>query len=62
MAWEVAGGREPYQIFLERKADGAKQWHCTCPDAVYRGEGQPDHVCKHIQGLTELLNTVRAAA
>ncbi|MBY0512789.1 MAG: hypothetical protein K2P78_02640 [Gemmataceae bacterium] len=62
MAWEVAGGRDTYQIFLERTAAGEKHWHCTCPDAVYRGEDHPEHSCKHVQGLAELLDAVRAAA
>jgi hypothetical protein len=55
MTWEVLGGREPYQIALERTAQGQYRWHCTCADAVYRGEVNPQHVCKHVQGLTALL-------
>jgi len=38
MVWEVTGGRMPYQIAVERSEDGHLQWHCTCADAVYRGE------------------------
>ena len=53
LLWEVAGGRLPYQIALEREPSGALRWHCTCADAVYRGEDAP-HVCKHVRGLLEL--------
>jgi hypothetical protein len=51
LLWEVDGGRLPYQIALEREAGGGLRWHCTCADAVYRGEDSPDHRCKHIRGL-----------
>lgn len=51
LLWEVAGGRLPYQIALEREAGGGLRWHCTCADAVYRGEDSPDHRCKHVRGL-----------
>jgi hypothetical protein len=50
LLWEVVGGREVYQIVLERDPAGALQWHCTCADAVYRGEDAP-HRCKHVRGL-----------
>ncbi len=50
---EVVGGRLDYQIALERQPSGALRWHCTCADAVYRGEGAP-HVCKHVRGLLAL--------
>jgi hypothetical protein len=50
LLWEVFGGREVYQIALERQPRGGLRWHCTCPDAVYRGEDAP-HVCKHVRGL-----------
>jgi len=56
MTWEVAGGREAYQISVERKDDGEIRWHCTCADAVYRGEGPQKHVCKHVEGITQLFN------
>jgi hypothetical protein len=51
LLWEVDGGRLPYQIALEREAGGRLRWHCTCADAVYRGEDVPDHRCKHVCGL-----------
>lgn len=50
LLWEVEGGRETYQIALERASGGRLRWHCTCADAVYRGEDAP-HVCKHVHGL-----------
>jgi hypothetical protein len=53
MTWEVLGGRLSYQVALERTRSGKLKWHCTCADAVYRGDGQPRHVCKHVQGLIE---------
>lgn len=61
MTWEVAGGREPYQISVERKDDGEIVWHCTCADAVYRGEDPHKHVCKHVEGITQLFDAVRPA-
>jgi hypothetical protein len=51
LLWEVDGGRLPYQIALERERGGGLRWHCTCADAVYRGEDSPDHRCKHVRGL-----------
>jgi len=53
LLWEVDGGRQPYQIALERESTGSLRWHCTCADAVYRGEDAP-HRCKHIRGLQAL--------
>src|SRR4051812_38600298 len=53
LMWEVAGGRTAYQIVLERGGRGELRWHCTCADAVYRGENAP-HVCKHVRGLQAL--------
>jgi hypothetical protein len=53
LLWEVLGGREIYQIALERERSGRFLWHCTCPDAVYRGEDAP-HTCKHVRGLLRL--------
>jgi len=53
LLWEVYGGREIYQIALERERSGALRWHCTCADAVYRGEDDP-HTFKHIRGLQAL--------
>ena len=55
MVWEVAGGRLPYQVALERTASGVLVWHCSCADAVYRGEDDPTHRCKHVQGVAEFL-------
>lgn len=55
--WAVTGGREEYQIAAERTADGHTRWHCTCPDAVYRGEDHHAYCCKHLQGLQALLET-----
>ncbi|MHB1422248.1 MAG: hypothetical protein ACYC3I_03425 [Gemmataceae bacterium] len=50
LLWAVYGGRQEYQIALERETTGKLCWHCTCADAVYRGEDAP-HVCKHVRGL-----------
>jgi hypothetical protein len=51
LLWEVHGGRTPYQIALEREARGGYRWHCTCADAIYRGEDVPFYRCKHVRGL-----------
>jgi hypothetical protein len=53
MLWEVTGGRLPYQIAWERATSGASHLHCTCADAVFRGENSR-HVCKHVRGLLAL--------
>jgi hypothetical protein len=58
MTWEVSGGRLPYQIAAERTPAGGVKWHCSCADAVYRGEDNPDHVCKHVHGLLETIPPV----
>jgi hypothetical protein len=58
MTWEVTGGREPYQISVEQTAGGEHLWHCSCADAVYRGEEDHEHVCKHVRGLTDTLPTL----
>jgi len=50
LQWDVLGGREVYQVALERLESGRLRWHCTCADAVYRGENAP-HQCKHVRGL-----------
>ncbi len=50
MVWDVMGGRDIYQVVLERNEQGCLCWHCTCPDAVYRGESRASH-CKHVHGL-----------
>lgn len=49
--WDVLGGRMSYQIALERDESDRLRFHCTCADAVYRGEVDPHHVCKHVRGL-----------
>jgi hypothetical protein len=49
LMWEVMGGREIYQIALERLPSGSLHWHCTCADAIFRGDRR--HFCKHIRGL-----------
>ena len=51
LVWEVHGGRMTYQIAVEREAAGGLRWHCTCADAVYRGEDFPDYQCKHVRAL-----------
>jgi hypothetical protein len=61
MVWEVLGGRLPYQIASERTERGDIQWHCTCADAVYRGDGT-DHECKHVRGLLDVLEEVSLPA
>jgi hypothetical protein len=53
LMWDVMGGRDIYQVALERQADGQVRWHCTCADAIYRGEVGP-HTCKHVRALQAL--------
>jgi hypothetical protein len=53
LLWDVLGGRDVYQVSLERLGPGGLRWHCTCADAVYRGELGP-HICKHVRGLLGL--------
>lgn len=50
LLWDVMGGREIYQVALERDEHGRLHWHCTCADSVYRGERR-SHCCKHVRGL-----------
>jgi hypothetical protein len=50
LLWEVEGGRDTYQVALERREDGELCWHCSCADAIFRGENQR-HICKHVRGL-----------
>jgi hypothetical protein len=50
MTWEVQGGRLPYQIAIEREANGRLRCHCTCADAVFRAEAE-GRCCKHILGF-----------
>jgi hypothetical protein len=54
LLWEVDGGRASYQIALEREEGGGLRWHCTCADAVYRGEDCSHHRCKHVRGLLRI--------
>jgi hypothetical protein len=56
MTWDVVGGRDVYQVALERAADDFHRWHCTCEDAVYRHENQNTHFCKHVTGLIQLFD------
>lgn len=51
MLWNVTGGRQEYQVALERPEWGQLRWHCTCADHVYRSEKIANHHCKHIRGL-----------
>lgn len=53
MTWDVTGGREPYQVSLERTDAGGLRWHCSCADAAYRGDGDARHLCKHVAGLRD---------
>jgi hypothetical protein len=57
-AAEIYGGREDYQVSLERTRGGELLWHCTCPDAVYRGRDSSPHYCKHVRALTDLFGLV----
>ncbi len=56
--WSVAGGREEYQIALERADSGELIWHCTCPDAIYRADQRQGCGCKHVQGLAQVAESV----
>jgi hypothetical protein len=56
--WEVSGGREGYQIALERTEKSQLRWHCCCPDAVYRQNDPNTHFCKHVRGLFEVFETI----
>ena len=56
--WDVLGGREAYQISLERAENAALRWHCCCPDAIYREDPENRHRCKHIRGLMEAFETI----
>lgn len=57
LLWDVLGGRMRYQVALERETNGELRWHCTCADAIYRGETEENHVCKHVRAM---LNVGRA--
>jgi len=58
--WEIYGGREEYQLSLERTHGSELIWHCTCPDAVYRADDKnpTPHYCKHVRALRELFDLV----
>jgi hypothetical protein len=58
VTWEIFGGREDYQISLERTESRDLVWHCSCPDAVYRDEKVKGHRCKHVQGLQGVFEPV----
>ena len=58
VTWEVMGGREEYQISLERTDDGQMLWHCSCPDAVYHEDYRNAHHCKHVRGLMQVFETI----
>ena len=51
--WEVLGGRQPYQIALEKDPRGNLHLHCTCADAIFRKDNE-GRFCKHVLGLLEL--------
>ncbi|CAN5238784.1 hypothetical protein BH10PLA2_BH10PLA2_08510 [soil metagenome] len=51
--WEVLGGRQPYQIALEKDPRGNLHLHCTCADAIYRKDNE-GRFCKHVLGLLEI--------
>jgi hypothetical protein len=53
MTWEVNGGRMSYQVAVERQEDGRVRLHCTCADAVFRGETE-GRACKHVRGLVSV--------
>jgi hypothetical protein len=53
MTWEVEGGRLPYQLALERGERGGLRIHCTCADAIFRGESEA-HRCKHVEGFLQV--------
>ncbi len=53
MLWRVTGGREDYQVSLERDDRHGLHWHCTCADHIYRGERTANHICKHVRVLKE---------
>jgi hypothetical protein len=52
LTWEVSGGRQPYQIAVEREEAGRLRLHCTCADAVFRAELK-GRFCKHVRGFLQ---------
>src|SRR5262245_5430129 len=61
LLWQVVGGRQSYQVALERDDRGQLLWHCTCADQIYRGETIANHACKHIRALREFVPAVPPA-
>jgi hypothetical protein len=53
MAWEVEGGRLPYQLAVERRGGGELRVYCTCADAIFRAEDE-GRFCKHVTGFLRL--------
>lgn len=51
MTWTVNGGRDIYQIALERLGESQIRWHCSCADAIFRSDRNPFYVCKHVHAL-----------
>ena len=56
--WDVLGGREEYQVSLERTEEKDLRWHCCCPDSVYREDSQKNYLCKHVRGLVQGYETI----
>jgi hypothetical protein len=56
--WKVLGGREEYQISLEKTEQNQLLWHCCCADSVYRQNDQKTHYCKHVRGLFQVFETI----
>ena len=48
--------------FVHRCTVGPGVRHCTCPDAVYRGEARAAYRCKHVRGLLDLFEPFRGGA
>ena len=58
MTWEVRGGRLLYQLAIERDRKGNLRCHCTCADAVFRGE-ETGGRCKHVRGFLQASRNLR---
>jgi hypothetical protein len=56
--WEVLGGRDEYQVSLERTDSDEMRWHCTCPDAIYHADYRHAGGCKHVSGLRNVFETI----
>jgi hypothetical protein len=61
MTWEVEGGRQPYQLAIERDDAGSLRVHCTCADAVFRAE-EEGRFCKHVAGFLQVGKDLQAQA